>query len=470
MSEQDGAQSSIKRPGSDKISSASQQNGKLAPIFQRPPNDERELWKTYWKTQGQSWRTEPEIDEDRQRYLDARRTIRPDIEQGIYPFKDIEPEFTRADIEWLLATHESGRGPVEWNDESQRNREGLDLRGAFLNEQDLSGLPLARMLGGIGSRRQITPRSEPIFTTTDQRDMAAVSMEGANLEDAHLEGANLSKSHLNKAKIRRAHLESAVLFYAHLEETFLSHAHLEGARLTGCHLEGTILYRAHLAGAELKRAFFNNDTNLEGTSWCDKGNGCASLADLRWNDANLTVIDWSQVKILGDEYKLRKQRIDDRKTKDRETRIKELQTALRANHQLAVALQAQGLTDDAARFVCRAQVIQRKVFWYRRKFGKYSFSLLLDILTGYGYKPARSFLAYALVIGIFATIYHLLTASLAWNEAIVISMTAFHGRGFFPEQFHAGDPQALVAAVEAFVGLLIEVTFIATLTQRLFGK
>jgi hypothetical protein len=49
-------------------------------------------------------------------------------------------------------------------------------------------------------------------------------------------------------------------------------------------------------------------------------------------------------------------------------------------------------------------------------------------------------------------------------------MTAFHGRGFFPDQFHPGDPQALVAAIEALVGLLIEVTFIATLTQRLFGK
>lgn len=32
------------------------------------------------------------------------------------------------------------------------------------------------------------------------------------------------------------------------------------------------------------------------------------------------------------------------------------------------------------------------------------------------------------------------------------------------------DPLTILAALEAFVGLLIEVTFIATLTQRLFGK
>ena len=447
-----------------------QQNNEQVLVAQRPASDDAKAWKAYWKAQGQPWRTEPEIGEDRQRYLAERRAIRPDIEQGIYPFKDVKPKLTRADIEWLLATHKNGQGPVEWSDESQRNREGLDLRGAFLNEQNLSGLPLACMLGGIGARRQITPTGEPIFNTSEQRDMAAVHMEGANLEDAHLEGANLSRGHLNKAKIRRAHLENAELIYAHLEEAFLTDAHLERALLSGCHLEGAILYKAHVAGAKLKRAFFNNDTNLESIHWWDEENGCASLADLRWNDANLTVVDWSQVKILGDEYGLRKQNTDAGRTKDRATQIKELQTALRANHQLAVALQAQGLNEDAARFAYRAQVVQRKVFWYRRKFGKYIFSLLLDILTGYGYKPARSFLAYVLVIGIFATIYHLLTASLTWNEAIVISMTAFHGRGFFPDQFHAGDPQAFVAAIEAFVGLLIEVTFIATLTRRLFGQ
>lgn len=124
----------------------------------------------------------------------------------------------------------------------------------------------------------------------------------------------------------------------------------------------------------------------------------------------------------------------------------------------------------AARFAYRAQLMQRKVFWYQRKVSQYIGSLFLYLLAGCGYRWWHSFVAYLLVIGIFAIFYHQLGAHLAWNEAIVISMTAFHGRGFFPDQFHPGDPQALVAAIEAFVGLLIEVTFIATLTQRLFGK
>jgi hypothetical protein len=53
---------------------------------------------------------------------------------------------------------------------------------------------------------------------------------------------------------------------------------------------------------------------------------------------------------------------------------------------------------------------------------------------------------------------------------LVVSMTAFHGRGFSPSTFSPGDPVSIVSAIEAFVGLIIEVTFIATLTQRFFNK
>src|SRR3989442_9373931 len=74
------------------------------------------------------WRTEPGIDTERQKFLADCLAITPDIQQGIYPFKDIK--LTRADIEWLLITHEGGRGPVDWNDVQQRSRIGLDLRGA----------------------------------------------------------------------------------------------------------------------------------------------------------------------------------------------------------------------------------------------------------------------------------------------------------------------------------------------------
>ena len=99
MSEQDDAQSSPKQRSRHKINTANQKNGKQTPAAQRPANEDTEAWKAYWKTQDQPWRTEPEIDMERQAFLDERRNITPDVEQGIYPFKDIEPKLTRADVE-----------------------------------------------------------------------------------------------------------------------------------------------------------------------------------------------------------------------------------------------------------------------------------------------------------------------------------------------------------------------------------
>src|SRR5919109_975362 len=103
----------------------------------------KEAWKVYWKAQGQPWRIEPEIDKERQKYLSERRDIEleraslypeliSEFEQGSFPFENIK--LTRADVEWLLATHESRGlcGPVDLSDENQRERVGIDLRGADL--------------------------------------------------------------------------------------------------------------------------------------------------------------------------------------------------------------------------------------------------------------------------------------------------------------------------------------------------
>ena len=74
-----------------------------AGLHQPPATQDRQAWQTYWETQGQEWRTEPEIDIERQAYLTTRLSIKPDLDHGIYPFKDIA--LRRADVEWLLATH-----------------------------------------------------------------------------------------------------------------------------------------------------------------------------------------------------------------------------------------------------------------------------------------------------------------------------------------------------------------------------
>jgi uncharacterized protein YjbI with pentapeptide repeats len=451
MSEQNGTQTSTKPRRSRQ---ASKQNGTQEITLQPPTSDDKEEWEKFWKSKNQSWRTEPEISAERQKYLADRRLIKLDYKKVLYPFTDIQ--LSRADVEWLLATHDNNMGPINWNDESQRQRVGLDLRGADLSHDDLSYLPLAKCdLSTAQLQRTIFNQAQ-----LQDANLNKAQLQGANLIEAQLQDAYLAEAQLQDANLIDAQLQGSFLTEAQLKGTNLLGAKLQGATLTGAVLQGANLSYAQLQGADLINVYLQGAYLIEAqlqrvklheATLADEDHIGPYLVDVNWGDTNLAVVDWSQISKLNDDnsdYKM----------------------SARAYHQLSVVLHNQGLNEDAARFAYRAQLMQRVVFRQQRKYGQYLFSLFLDLLSGYGYKVGRCFIAYALVIGVFATIYHLLGTHPAWNESIVISMTAFHGRGFFPEQFHPGDPQALAAAIEAFVGLLIEITLIATLTQRLFGK
>jgi uncharacterized protein YjbI with pentapeptide repeats len=442
---------------------------------QRPMAGDRGAWGTYWAAQGMPWRTEPEIDAERQRFLAGRLAVRPDVERGIYPFRDEHGaiKLTRADVEWLLATHESGgvRGPVDLNDTRQREREGLDLRGADLGGVDLGHLPLARLLGGV-------PRREWLLVSLAQREAAALHLEGANLRDAHLEGASLRGVYLQRAYLRGAHLEGSALVFAHVDGASFFTAHLEGLviparppRPRGRRRDDGALV---LPPADLHLATFDGATNLSNAVLGTRRQGGIRLADARWNDVNLARASWRAFTVLGDELVARFPYDGDGAPKGPARRSEEYETAVRAYRQLSIALRSQGVNEDADRFAYRAQVLQRLVLRRQRQFLRAFGSWLLDLVAGYGYKPLRSVLTYVAVVLAFAAAYLVLGAPgghpLSWNEALVVSLTAFHGRGFFATAFQPGDPQAAIAAGEAVIGLLIEITFIATFTQRFFAR
>src|SRR5260370_18682605 len=170
--------------------------------------------------------------------------------------------------------------------------------------------------------------------------------------------------------------------------------------------------------------------------------------------------------MVGDEYEARR-------ISDATTRLTRYQSAVRANRQLAVALRSQGLDEEAARFAYRAQKLQRVVLRLQRKYLQYLFSYSLDILAGYGYRPIRTLLWYFLVVACFAAGYALRGHLPALPDALVYSLTSFHGRGFFPglgKDITLHNPLVILAAAEAVIGLFIEISFIATFTQRYFGK
>ncbi len=229
------------------------------------------------------------------------------------------------------------------------------------------------------------------------------------------------------------------------------------------------LYRAQLQGAFLSGAFFDNTTRLFWVILGDEKFRGASLADVNWGGVNLAVVDWSPLIMLGDEYEARRPISRKGRKKDKARRLEDYRTAVRANRQLAVVLRDQGLNEEADHFAYRAHLCQRVVWRRQHKWLKYSFSWFLFLLAGYGYRPLRSVIAYLLIILGFAVSYYAL-GHLHWYEALVVSLTAFHGRGFFSQLYQPGDPQSILAAIEAVLGLLIEISFIATFTQRFFGR
>jgi uncharacterized protein YjbI with pentapeptide repeats len=419
---------------------------------------------TFWAQHGQPWRTEPEIAVERQAQLAARRAIAPDVEHGEYPFSGMRLE--RADIEWLLATHEDGRGPVDPNDERQRDRVGLDLRGADLSHARLSGLPLARTAGDA-----TRPTVQDL--TGEQRRMAAIDLHGADLTNAHLEGSCLDYANLERADLRGCRLDGASLWAVNLREADCDGAHLDGTDLWNAHLEGAFLNRASLQGARLHEAHLAG-AHFNFVHLADADGVGPMVADMHWEGVNLSVVKWSSIRVLGDECRAL-QRESDEVLQEGVTRIQWLNSAMRANQQLALALQAQGMTDEAGRFYYRARVLQRKMLAHYggRRAAAYLVSVLLAGLTGYGYRMGRMVVAYVALIAVFAALYHGFgqagASHLGWREAIVLSITAFHGR-VFSAPFTVTSPQSVVTAVEAISGFLFEGLFIAMLAQRVFGR
>jgi hypothetical protein len=110
--------------------------------------------------------------------------------------------------------------------------------------------------------------------------------------------------------------------------------------------------------------------------------------------------------------------------------LEKYRSAVRAYRQLAVALQGQGLNEDAARFGYRAQKLQRVLLRKQKKLISYLFSGFLDILSGYGYKPVRSLFWYFVIIIGFAIAYFVFGHLSLFPDTLVFSLTSFHGRGF----------------------------------------
>lgn len=362
--------------------------------------------------------------------------------------------------------------------------EEADLNGAILDEADLNGAHLEKAklkwahIKGANLYEAHLERADLHEAHLERADLRKASLKKAILDRAHLEKSHFSEAHLEGADLRATHLEGADLGAAHLEGATLLEAHLEGTSLKGAFLEGKYMHEGDeksptmLIAADLRGAYFDSATNLENAKLGEEKYGFVSLADVRWENVNLAVVDWEQVNMLGDEYRARHISKSDGVVANKDEELNLYRAAVRANRQLAVVLRDQGLNEEASNFAYRAQKLQRIVLYRQKKIISYLFSVFLDLLAGYGFRPRRSLSWYLVIIIGFAMMYYLIGQLPFFPDTFVFSVTSFHGRGFFPglEGRSLHNPLVVLAALEAVIGLFIEISFIATFTKRFFGN
>jgi Pentapeptide repeats (8 copies) len=390
-----------------------------------------------------------------ERQAELRAAYEANAAAGRPPYANVRLR-SRGEVRWILQE----RG---WSGEydAYTVKYVLTPKGEEARPADLRGVNLSHLI-----LRDIYLR---------RADLSGANLVFADLTGAHLADVTLTDADMGRVILHRGELNYATLIGAHLRQADLSSANLQytniaGARFHNADLRGTVLHGAYLDARTIL-----SDARLDEHTW---------LGDISWNGAALTRIDWDRAPRIGDEGKPlagTSRAVPGGMTGDQvaplspgQARTKRYRDAARAYQQLALALQAQGMSEPAARYAYRAQTLQRKALFRQGKLGRWGFSLALTLLAGYGYRMGRILLAYLLVVGLAAVAYWTLGASgngplLAPHEALLVSVTAFHGR-VFAEAFQVTSPAAWVAAAEAVLGLLIEGVFIAMLTQRFFSK
>jgi uncharacterized protein YjbI with pentapeptide repeats len=324
-----------------------------------------------------------------------------------------------------------------------------------LREADLSGT----LLGGVN---------------LSGSDLRNARLTGTDLTGATLFGVKLIQADLRRARLAEAYLPDADLTDADCERAIFHSASLVGVRLGGAYLE-----QADLTGADLWGAQCSATTILRGVAL----DQMTRLGDVLWNSVPLTQVNWNQVKTLGDGEDIPARIVQIRRDKtlgrkERSQRIVAMyRDVARAYRALSIVLRQQGLTDVASSYRLREQEYERVALKMEHRHLALLWSRILNFVAGYGERPLNALFVYLLTVASFTAIYLFIThhfethlSQLSWDEALVLSITSFHGRGFFPGTLPLGDWVARVAAIEAVIGLFIELVFIATFSRRFLGS
>lgn len=348
---------------------------------------------------------------------------------------------TRGELEWIMAVAE------EWGGRLDAYTVKYNPPAGGYSPADLRGANFSHVaLGDVWLRM--------------------ADLRGANLVYAGLRGAHLRDAQLAGADLGRGDLEGAELGYVNLADAHLREAKLVGANLQYANLAGARMYQVDLRGTTLRGARMNPATVFSPA----KMDTATRLGDVIWDNVALIHAPWSMAKRLGDEVGIKKAIKDGGRRGAK--RLAAEEAAVRAYRQLSIVLQAQGLAEVAAIYAYRAQVLRRRSLGRRWRLGRWLGSWMLAVLAGYGYKLWRIVTSYVVVVLLCAAAYFALGyfgygSSISPQEALFVSVTAFHGR-VFTQPFVLLSPQEWVTAIEGIAGVVIEGVFVAMLVQRVF--
>ena len=339
---------------------------------------------------------------------------------------------------------------------------------------------LARAISQNDFAHVVLYREDVSSLIDEQRALLALGgrrtlvLAGALIDNCFLAGLNLSGAELDLSR-------------ASLVRTNLSQTNLHGVRLAGADLRGALLAGADLTGADLgspskgqpgadlRGASMDGETNLKGCR-VSNADGAAILAGVRWGEADLAGIEWWTVRVLGDELRLRQ-------SPRRLVTTEDLAEVDRAYRELAMKMRGEGFPDAATRFDNRGDIFWRRLICRRggsQQRTRAVFSWILNVLCGNGYRPQNIFGFYLATLVTFAVIYGFEThreatvdpkgpQALDFAASLTLSVLSFHGRGFGSDAYGLQSIVTKTTAVEAVIGLFIEIIFITTLARRLFN-
>jgi uncharacterized protein YjbI with pentapeptide repeats len=276
---------------------------------------------------------------------------------------------------------------------------------------DLRGIPL----GGVD-----LTGSDLRFTHLEGALLDSANLWGANLQDARVNAANLQGTSLRRANLQgaylwEANLQNADLSQANLQNADLWRANLQGAQLVEANLQHANFWSANLQNACLRRANLRAanfwSANLQGADFFLARLDSTHLAFANLGEAkSIRYIVWTDSVLpryfIAEETKMDSSMWDSRIAEDTYRDLKSF-------------YREAGLPEIAAEFHFRENEVRTKRYdWYRPQ--RILRLLFLKWTYGYGSRPIWLLWYSAVVIGLFATVFTLLTLPRATSLGICL--------------------------------------------------